>query len=119
MSGPRRRGVVAGIVVALVALASCSRRGDGTYQGYVEGDFVHVGSGAAGRLEKLLVARGETVAEGAALFELEAEQEAAAVRQSDEQIRAAEAQLADLETGKRRVEVEVLEAQLEQALAAE
>jgi HlyD family secretion protein len=53
------------------------------------------------------------------LFELEANQEAAAVRQVDGVLGAAQAQLADLGTGKRSAELEVMRAQLEQATAAE
>jgi HlyD family secretion protein len=97
----------------------CARNSPGTYQGYVEGEFVHVGSGVAGRLERLLVARGQAVAAKDPLFELESNQEAAAVRQADESLSAAQAQLADLGTGKRSAEVEVVRAQLEQARAAE
>jgi HlyD family secretion protein len=65
------------------------------------------------------VERGETVEPGVALFELESTPEAAAVRQAGETLTATKAQLADLGTGKRRTEVEVTLAQLEQAKAAE
>ena len=106
-------------IAAVAALPACSRRSPGTYQGYVEGEFVHVGSGVAGRHQRLLVARGQSVEASAALFELESDQEAAAVRQADEALLAAKAQLADLGKGRRRAEVEVVRAQLEQATAAE
>src|SRR5262249_20167178 len=99
--------------------SACSSDTRGTYQGYVEGDFVHVGSAVGGRLEHLLVARGQTVDAKAALFELESTEEAAAVRQADEAASAAKAQLADMGTGKRSAEVDVVKAQLEQATAAE
>ena len=45
--------------------------------------------------------RGQTVEAKAPLFELEAEQETAAKRQADEQLKAAQAQLADLRVGRR------------------
>jgi len=106
-------------IAATAAFSACSKDNPGSYQGYVEGEFVHVGSGVAGRLERLFVARGQSVEANAALFELEADQEAAAVRQADEALSAAEAQLADLGTGKRSAEVDVVRAQLEQATAAE
>jgi HlyD family secretion protein len=106
-------------IAAIAALSACSKHNPGAYQGYVEGEFVHIGSGVAGRLERLFVARGQAVEANGALFELEANQEAAAVRQADEALGAAKAQLADLGTGKRRSEVEVARAQLEQATAAE
>ena len=104
---------------ALATLSACSGNTPGTYQGYVEGEFVHVGSGVAGRLEHLSVQRGQSVEAGAPLFELESMQEAAGVKQADEALAAAEAQLADLGTGRRTPEVDVVRAQLAQATAAE
>jgi HlyD family secretion protein len=105
------------ILLALIALSGCSDRKAVTFQGYVEGEFVYVGAAEAGRLDRLLVARGEEVAAGAPLFVLEAAREAGAVRQARQQLTAAEAQLGDLLTGKRPPELEVLRAQLAQAEA--
>ena len=105
--------------VAIMVMAGCSNTQPPTYQGYVEGEFVNVSSSESGRLERLLVARGEHAPAGAPLFALEAEPQAAAVLQARQQHRAAEAQLKDLRTGKRPPEVEVIRAQLAQALAEE
>src|SRR5262245_17178863 len=102
-----------------VALAGCSGEGPSGYQGYVEGEYVYVASAVGGRLERLLVQRGQTVEAKAPLFALEAEQETAAKRQADEQLKATQAQLADLKTGRRSQEVDVAKAQLAQARAAE
>jgi HlyD family secretion protein len=106
-------------VAALAMFSACSVEGPPVYQGYVEGEFVHVAPGASGRLDRLFVQRGQTIAVDDALFQLEAAQETAAVRQADETLATAQAQLADLMTGKRSAEIEVLRAQLEQAVAAE
>jgi HlyD family secretion protein len=100
-------------------LSACSGNTPGTYQGYVEGEFVHIGSGVAGRLERLSVQRGQSVEADAPLFALESTQENAAVKQVDEALAAAEAQLADMGTGRRTAEVDVVRAQLAQATAAE
>jgi HlyD family secretion protein len=99
--------------------ATCAKDGPATYQGYVEGEFVHVAAGAGGRLERLFVERGQTVQADAPLFQLEASQETAAVRQADETAAAARAHLADLQTGRRSTEIEVIRAQREQAVIAE
>ncbi len=99
------------------ALAGCSRVPPGTYQGYAEGEYVHVASSEAGRLDQLLAAKGESVAAGAPLFVLESAREAAALRQAKEQLSAAEAQLQDVQAGKRPLELDVIRAQLEQACA--
>ena len=101
--------------LALVALAGCSDKKPVTWQGYVEGEFVYVAAAEAGRLDRLQVARGQQVAAGSPLFNLESAREAGAVRQARQQLTAAEAQLGDLLTGKRPPELEVLRAQLAQA----
>jgi len=106
------------LACALLA-AGCSGERSTGYQGYVEGDFVHLASAVAGRLDKLLVQRGQNVAAGAGVFRIEADEQAAALRQADEQVRAAQAQLADLRQGRRNPEVAVTQEQLAQARAAE
>ena len=95
--------------------AGCSRSARDVYQGYVEGEFVYMASSQAGQLLNLAVERGQTVGVGALLFTLEAQSETDAVHQAGEQLKAAQAQLADLRTGKRNPELEVAEAQLAQA----
>jgi HlyD family secretion protein len=109
-------GLIVGGGAAL--LAGCSGSRTAGYQGYVEGEYVNVASPIAGRLDKLSVQRGQTVEAKAPLFSLEAEQEVAAKQQADEQFNAAQAQLADLKTGRRKPEVAVTQAQLAQAKAA-
>ena len=99
------------------ALAGCSRETPGIFQGYVEGEFVHVATSGAGRLDTLNVARGDSVAAGDALFTLESENEAAALRQARKQLAAAEALLDDLKTGKRPQELDVIRSQVAQAKA--
>jgi HlyD family secretion protein len=95
-------------------LCACSKSPSG-YQGYVEGEFVYVSSPIAGRLDQLLVKRGDEIAAGSPLFALESVNEAAALRQAQEQLKAAQAQLADLNLGKRPPEQDVTRAQLQQA----
>jgi HlyD family secretion protein len=98
-------------------LLACGAR-PATYQGYVEGEFLYMASSQPGHLEHLAVSRGQQVAGGAALFALEAIEEKAAQQQAQRQLASAEAQLADLETGKRPPELAVIRAQLLQAQAA-
>jgi len=97
----------------------CSDPSSAGYQGYVEGEFVNVASPIAGRLDQLLVKRGDDIAQNARLYALEAVSEAAAQRQAQEQMKAAEAQLADLKLGRRPPEQDVARAQLAQAQADE
>jgi len=106
-------------IAALAVCGACAKHGPPTYQGYVEGEFVHVAPSTGGRLERLFVQRGQTIEADAPLFQLEARQEAAAVHQADETAAAARAQLADLKTGKRDTEIEVIRTQRDQAVIAE
>jgi HlyD family secretion protein len=103
-------------VVAL-AVAGCSRDPPDNYQGYVEGEFVYLASSQPGQLTQLAVTRGQTVAADVPVFALESQNEADAVTQARQQLQAAQAQEADLLTGKRPPEVEVVAAQLEEARA--
>ena len=109
---------LAGVVLGMgLALAGCTRETPGIFQGYVEGEFVHVATSGAGRLDTLNVARGDSVVAGDALFALESENEAAALRQARKQLAVAESQLDDMKLGKRPQEVEVIRAQWTQAKA--
>ena len=114
----KRGSEVAGAVLGLgLVLAGCSRETPDVFQGYAEGEFVHVATSVAGRLDVLDVERGGSVSAGDALFALESENEEAAVRQARKQVAAAEALLEDLKQGKRPQELDVVRAQVEQARA--
>ena len=116
----RRAAAIAALMLpSALLLGACSDKSPPGYQGYVEGEFVNVASPIAGRLDQLSVKRGDEVAPNARLYALEAVSEAAAQRQAQEQVRAAEAQLADLKFGKRPPEQDVTRAQLAQAQADE
>ncbi len=96
----------------VLLLATCGDTDKKSYQGYAEGEYVYVATSVAGRLDKLLVSRGQQVEASAPLFVLEHENETAQVQQ-------AKAQLEDLKTGKRKEELDVLRDQLAQAITAE
>jgi len=118
----RRRRQVAWLAVApvlmLLAASGCSRGSPTAWQGYIEGDFVYVSSPLAGRLDKLSVAKGTRVAEGAPLFELEHTAETDAQRQAGQTLQAAKAQLEDVEKGSRPEEIAALEARVGESRAA-
>jgi len=113
----RRTAALALPAAAAALLGACGNDAPPAWQGYVEGEFVSVASPFAGRLDRLAVQRGQQVAGGAPLFALEADDESAARQQAAAQVRAAESQAADLQTGKRPPEVDATRAQLAQAQA--
>ena len=105
------------ILAACSVLGACSHRAESNWQGYVEGEFVYLGSSQSGKLTQLDVARGDDISANAPVFALESVDETAALQQAQQQLAAARAQLADIQTGKRPPEVDVTRAQLAQALA--
>ncbi|MGE5094619.1 MAG: HlyD family secretion protein [Betaproteobacteria bacterium] len=108
----------AAALLVLLLVAGCGPRGPVAWQGYVEGEFVRVAAPFAGTLVRLDVQRGQSVAPGAPLFALEAENEEAGRREAVERARRAQAQVEDLKSGKRPSEIAAVQAQLAQAQAA-
>jgi HlyD family secretion protein len=84
-------------------------------QGYVEGTYVYVSAENAGRLVERPATAGTAIAEGAVLFKLDDADQAQAVSGAEARLAEAEAQLANLRSGKRPEELSVLVAELEAA----
>jgi HlyD family secretion protein len=92
--------------LGLALFAGCSADNSGTYQGYIEGEYVYVASPISGALTNLAVARGDTVKSGQVLFELERQSEAAALAVAEKNLDQAQASLQLAEaTYKRRKEL--------------
>jgi len=106
------------LLLAALTLAACGAKESPTLQGYAEGEYVRVAAPFAGTLVKLEVARGSRVAQGAPLFALEAESEAAGRREAEDRVRRAEAQRDNLRKGARPTELAAVRAQLGQARTA-
>jgi HlyD family secretion protein len=116
---PRYRATaLRGAFIATVLLSGCGTQDSPTLQGYAEAEYVRVAAPYAGALNVLAVRRGNAVKSGAPLFVLEQESEAAARREAAEQLKRAQAQLANLTKGKRPQELEIIRAQQAQAQAA-
>jgi HlyD family secretion protein len=107
------------IVLAVAAglLAGCTKNSPGSFQGYVEGEYVYVAAPLGGALTNLAVARGDSVKAGQSLFTLDREPEAAALAQAEKSLAQAQAQLDDLTKGSRPSEIAALIAQLDRAKA--
>lgn len=99
-------------------LSSCGEQQRDSYQGYVEGEYLHVSSPIGGQLETLSVARGATVATDDPLFTLDKTLETANVGEAEQKLRQAENRLADIRKGLRPSEIDAIKAQREQAQAA-
>lgn len=88
----------------------CSPQRDSPLLGYVEAEPTRIASPLAGRLVQLSVARGDTVAFGAALFELDTDIERTKLDEADARHAQSEALALDLSSGKRPAELDVLRA---------
>ena len=75
------------------------------WQGYAEADFVKVGPTLEGLLTSLFVERGAKVACGAPLFDQDDIADRAAVDQATRQLRQAERQLVNLQSGGKPTEI--------------
>lgn len=115
---PRRgAGALACAAAALLA-AACSDPPARSWQGYAEGEYLRLAAPYAGSLARLHVARGDEVAAGAPLFELEHAAEDAQLAEARARLAAAQARRANLATGLRSPQVDALRAQVAAARAA-
>jgi HlyD family secretion protein len=105
-------------LILAVALAGCEKPADGSWQGYVEGEYVMLASPYAGQLQKLHVRRGAQVEAGKPVFALEQEAERAARMEAEQRLNAALARLENLQVPRRAQEIDVLRAEVKQAQVA-
>ena len=106
------------IVAGAALLSACESRKTVSYQGYAEGEYILVASPYGGSLERLSVARGQRIEAGAPLFALEQANEAAARRETEQRLRAAQARVSDLSGAQRAEQVRAQEAAVDKAAAA-
>jgi HlyD family secretion protein len=103
-------------LVALV-IPGFGATGAPSWNGYVEADYVYVAPTSPGSIETLRVSEGDEVAAGDVLFTLGSEQQRAQFAAAEARVAAAEAALANLITGSREDEIEVIRAALAKAQA--
>lgn len=108
---------IALVILAAGALAACSAKSDAPLQGYVEGTYVYVSGESAGRLVERPALDGAPVKEGALLFRLDDSSEKAQLLAAQARLAQSQAQLSDLQSGKRPEELSVLVAQVSAARA--
>ncbi len=105
------------LAASAVLAAGCAKNSPGSFQGYVEGEYVYVAAPLGGALTHLAVARGDSVKAGQLLFTLDREPEAAALAQAEKNLAQAQSQLDDLTKGDRPSEIAAFTAQLDRAQA--
>ena len=114
----KRHDICFAAIALFATLAACAPEKPDTLQGYAEGEYVLLAAPASGTLQKLHVKRGQQVAKGQTLFELDRISEEAGRQEARDRVRAAEDRLANLRAGRRPAEIEANVAQTEQARAS-
>lgn len=89
------------------------------WNGYVEADYHYAAPLTAGRIVSIPVQEGQRVEAGEVLMVLDDRAERAALAEAEARVAQAAANLADLQTGKREAEIDVIRANLDKAKAAQ
>lgn len=105
-------------IATAALLCGCKTKDEHRFQGYVEGEFVYVAAPLAGQLQTLAVSRGTQVSRGAMLFTLDDTAERAQREGAVAQLAQAQASARDMRKGQRPTELDALQAQYGQAVAA-
>ncbi len=105
------------LALSMLVLAGCTADTPTAFQGYAEGEYVHIAAAFSGTLDTLAVQRGAQVKTGELLFRLESQNESAARNEAAERLKLAAAQLENLKKGKRPSELDAIRAQQAQAQA--
>jgi HlyD family secretion protein len=87
------------------------------FNGYVEARYVYAAPATGGPIETISVAEGDVVLDGDLLFRLKQDQQISALQAAEARVAAAEAALANLTTGGREDELDVVRASLQKAEA--
>ncbi|MBP6879162.1 MAG: HlyD family efflux transporter periplasmic adaptor subunit [Phenylobacterium sp.] len=118
----RQRLLVIGLLVAAAVLIAVlwvfpKLNRSPVLSGYVEGEALYLASPVAGRVDQMLVQRGDRVAAGQTLFVVDPSQLQGARDQASAEVAAAQAQAADARKGQRPVELAVFDANVAAAEA--
>lgn len=111
------RHLIPMMLIAAVMVACSEEEMTGFYQGYVEGKYVELAPAIAGTLLQMPVHEGQRVQQGDPIFSLESRREQDALQEATQRAAAVQARYQDLTKGKRQQEIDVLNAQLQQAQA--
>ena len=114
----RVKGVVSFFLLPIVlSLSTCDVRPNHSAQGYVESENLYLTSPYSGTLRSLPVLRGALVTKGDLIFQLDADPEALKITEIDKVLIQEKALLVDLKAPRRKPEIGVAKAQIEQVNA--
>lgn len=106
------------IFILLIALlvVSCIKTKQTIVQGYIEGRYTYLSSALSGRLEKLIVSRGDRVEADNLIFVLDQQPETDQLKQAQKNFAQTQQILIDLQKGQRQTVLDQIKAQRAQAV---
>ncbi|KPJ67365.1 MAG: hypothetical protein AMJ43_03625 [Coxiella sp. DG_40] len=106
------------VFILLIALSvvSCTKTKQAEVQGYIEGRYTYLSSALSGRLEKLVISRGDKVRTSDLIFMLDQQPEADQLKQAQKNLTQVQQVLIDLQKGQRQTVLDQIEAQRAQAI---
>lgn len=108
----------AGIAAFALLLAACSDSSESTpHIGYVEAEWVYISASQSGWITQRTVSEGDRIDVDDILFELDKENQVAAIAEADSRIAQSIAEVFNLSSGARPAEIRALEAKLADAQA--
>jgi HlyD family secretion protein len=110
-------GFFAGLMSLLAFVPGMGQQPTPNWNGYVEDDYLYAAAASAGQIAAIPVREGQLVKKGDVLFVLESSQQQAQYDAAKAQADAAQASLANLQTGGRPEELDVARAALQKALS--
>lgn len=114
-----KKNVFAALTVLAISffVSSCGKENDNQIQGYIEGDFLYIGSPSGGILEKLAVEKGENVKTGTLLFSLDSSEAGHALGAVKNIRLAVQSMIVDMSKGQRPEDIDVSKGLLASAKA--
>jgi len=98
----------------IVLISGCDYGPHPKFQGYVEGENIYLASPYSGKLQELLIHRGEHVEKNQFLFSLDPDPQQITIAQAQADLQQAQNTLMDLEKPRRTPEIQAIEAQIAQ-----
>ncbi|MDF1646465.1 MAG: HlyD family efflux transporter periplasmic adaptor subunit [Legionellaceae bacterium] len=103
--------------IFILGLSTCDLRANHSVQGYVESENLYISSSLSGTLVNLPVVRGALVQQGDLIFQLDSNPQSLKISEVRKVLEQEEALLNDLKSPKRRPEIGVARAQIDQIKA--
>lgn len=105
------------LCILMASVISCSNSNNLELQGYIDADYIYLGSANSGNLMHIFVVRGDRVKANQKLFELDPEPQISQLQSAEHTLRQAQATLINTIKGQRTTILAGIEAQISQAKA--